>query len=380
MKKKSILLLSASAGAGHMRAAQALVDTAKALALPIELRHEDILSFTFPIFRKIYRDIQFAIVDRSPDLWGYLYRKTEFSGTPKPAPPLIKLFNHFNYKKYLKLLHDTNPDAVLSTHFLPYAAIAERLSSSSWKLPFFAVTTDYDLHSLWVNRSVKRYYVGTEEVSWALRSHGIAAGSIRVTGIPVCPPFARRPGQRSARLQMGFSPNRFTIMVLSGGFGVGIVDQAVSAIAEVLAANGRRRFQLLVVCGKNGKLYDKLGRMKLPDNIQAHLYEHVSFVDRLMDCADLLVTKSGGLTLSEALAKQLPMILFDPVPGQEGRNALYFVENGAAICASSLSNLQFKLNRLIEQPPLLVKMRKSAAAIARPDAAERILEDVMSCI
>lgn len=378
--KKSILILSATAGAGHVRAAAALVETAKVLSLPVDIHHEDILKFTFPVFRKIYREIQFAIVNRSPDLWGYLYRKTEFRGTPKPAPLVVKLFNHFNYKKYLRLLDDTNPDAVVCTHFLPYAAIAERLSQSSWKIPFFAVTTDYDVHSLWVNPSVHRYYVGTEETSWVLQSHGIGKSSIAVTGIPVAPQFGRRVHQRSARLRMGFAPTGFTIMVLSGGYGIGIVDQIVGTLLERLASYRKKQFQVIVVCGKNARLFEKLRRMKFPGNVRHELYQHVTFVDRLMDCSDVLITKSGGLAVSEAVAKGLPMIIFDPVPGQEGRNAMYVIEHGAGISAGSLSNLEFKLNQLIERRSLLEEMRRNASSIAKPDAARKILEDVLSKI
>lgn len=380
MKKKSILILSATAGAGHVRAAEALVETAKALSLPVETRHEDILKYTFPVFRKIYSDIQYAVVNKSPELWGYLYRKSEFTGTPKPAPPLIKLFNHFNYKKYHRLLRDTAPDAVLCTHFLPYAALDKELNTSFRDIPFFAVTTDYDVHSLWINPAVRHYYVGTEETAWTLTSHGISKDAISVTGIPVMPQFGKRTTQRTARLQLGLSTNSFTIMILSGGYTTGIIEEVLSSISKTLSSYRKKEFQVIIVCGKNARLYEKLKRMKPPDTVRHYLYRHVSFIDQLMDCADILITKSGGLTVSEALAKQLPMIIFDPVPGQEGRNAMYLLEHGAALSAGSLSNLEFKLKQLIEDRTLLDTMKTNAGRIAKPDAAKKILEDVMNRI
>src|SRR6059036_904599 len=101
---KTILILSATAGAGHARAAEALVETSQALSLPLAIRHVDILDYTFPIFKKFYSKIQFAITDASPELWGYFYKKTEFKGVSKHTSGLTKLFDHFNYKEYFKLL------------------------------------------------------------------------------------------------------------------------------------------------------------------------------------------------------------------------------------------------------------------------------------
>ena len=374
---KSILVLSATAGAGHVRAGDALAATAKSLGLPITIRHEDILDFTSPLFKKLYSEMYFGVVNRSPELWGYLYEKTEFTGSGKKKPPILKMFDHFNYRKYLRTLEKIRPDAVLCTHFLPYAAIADRLLSPSWHIPFFAVPTDYDVHSLWFNPAITRYYVATEDAAWTLKSHGMPAARIAVTGIPVMPGFAAAGKRNAAAKKLGCAPGTFTIMILSGGYGIGVVDDLVSSLAGFLGSYGMKRFQVLVVCGKNRKLYDKLKRLRYPGNVEARLYEYISFVETLMECADVLVTKSGGLTVSEALAKNLPMIIFDPIPGQEVRNADYLIEQGAAVSAINFTKLHFKMKQFIERPELLETMRTNARRIAKPEAARSILEDVL---
>ena len=271
MKTKSILILSAAAGAGHVRSAEALAETAKSLSIPIETRHEDILDFTFPIFKKIYSDIQFAVVDRSPELWGYFYKKTEFEGLPKPTTPIKRIFNHFNYKRYRKLLDESRPDAVICTHFLPYRCIAEQMKQPEWSIPFFTVTTDYDLHSLWVNPSVKHYYVPTEQALWTLKSHGIHEDSISVKGIPLMPSFACRMSPCEARREMGLSPDKFTIMVLSGGYGTGTVDNVISSITQFLSSESKRTFQLIFVCGKNARLFEALSKIVFPSNVEQQI-------------------------------------------------------------------------------------------------------------
>ncbi len=378
--EKSILVLSATAGAGHVRAGEALIDTAKKLSLPIKIQHEDILNFTSPVFKKLYNDLYFAIVNASPDLWGYLYKRTEFKGPGKERSPLIKLFDQFNYKKYLQALEEIQPDAVLCTHFLPYAAIAHELRKPSWKIPFFVATTDYDVHSLWINPNIEHYYTASEEAAWTIQSHGIGKNKVTVTGIPVMPQFGVHNKQKEAENNLNLLPSTFTIMILSGGYGVGMIDKLIPSVADLLSTYKQKKFQMLVVCGNNQKLYDKLKQIAFPRNISIQLYKFISFVDQLMDCADVLITKSGGLTVSEALAKHLPMIIFDPIPGQEGRNAEYLTEHGAALRAFSFPNLQFKLKQIIEQPAVTKKMKSNAERIAHPDAAKNILEDVIKNI
>lgn len=373
---KSILLLSATAGAGHVRAAEALAETARQSRLRVAMHHHDILDFTFPLFKKLYSEFYFSVVKTSPELWGYFYKRSESRPHSKTKPPLLKLFDHFNYKKYLRAIDRWKPDAILCTHFLPYLAIAEELQRSSWGIPVFSVTTDYDIHSLWISRSVTRYYAATAEAAWTLRSHNIPEDRILVTGIPVMPEFGKRTRRGPARKEFGLQHNAFTVLLLSGGYGIGEMDRMVSSIAD-FASGQKKKLELLVVCGKNEKLHHTLKRMRFPARVGVQLFQYVPFIDRLMDCADVLITKAGGLTVSEALAKHLPMILFDPIPGQEGRNADYLCEHGAAVRASNLSNLDFKLRQLIEHRSLLAAMKEDAGRIASPDAAGRILRDVL---
>ena len=372
----SVLILSATAGAGHIRAAEALVEAAATMGRRITVRHKDILEYTAPIYRKIYSEAYFAVVNRSPELWGYFYRKAEAGGAAKKRSLLVRAFDHFNYRKYREDLRRLRPDGVLCTHFLPYAAIAEDMSSPDWRIPFFSVPTDFDAHALWVSPSVRRFYVANEETSWTLQSHGIPEERIRVTGIPVMPAFARQ-GRRAARREFGVSTAAFTIMIASGGYGINVADDLVPGIAGFLARYPGKEFHLLVACGRNEALYERLARVGAPANVRVSLFRYVPFVDRLMDCSDVIVTKSGGLTTAESLAKGLPMIILDPIPGQEGRNADYVVEHGAGFRPATMTALQFRLRQLIEDPLLLSGASANAKALGRPAAARTILNDLL---
>jgi processive 1,2-diacylglycerol beta-glucosyltransferase len=377
---KSILIVSATVGAGHVRAGEALAAAAESLSVPVTITHQDILDFTLPLFRTLYSKSYYSVVRRSPELWGYLYKRSARATPRESKAGLMRLFDHFNYKKYLSKLDAATPDAVVCTHFLPYLAIEEKILRPGWRIPFFAVTTDYDVHSLWISRAIRRFYAATDEAAWTIRSHDVPEERVSVSGIPVMPQFESPAGRKDACKKLGLQPSLFTILILSGGYGVGVIDELVPSIAQFLSTRSRKTFQLLVVCGKNPDLHAKLKRISFPPNVRATLYQFIPFVDLAMACSDLLITKAGGLTVSEALSSHLPMVILDPFPGQEGRNADYVVEQGAALIATGFSNLHFKLDRLIEHPALLAGMKRRARAIAKPRAAIDILEDVLASI
>lgn len=380
MNPKKLLILSTTAGAGHVRAADALKRTAEQLFASVEVEHRDILELTSPLFRNIYSQVNNTIAGHAPELWGMIYKKSETRGIIKPKHPLLKLFDQFNFKKYLKYLNDAKPDAVICTHFLPYVAISEQMKKKSWNIPFSSVPTDYDVHSLWISPLVKQYYIATDEAAWTVQSHGISEKNIFVTGIPVAPEFTNIRDRNSIRKELGLERDRFTIMILSGGYGIGVIDKLVPNVVEFLSTIKQKKFQVIVVCGKNKKLFDALSKIQIPNNISFKLYEYVTFIDKLMDASDILITKSGGLTVTEALAKHLPMLIFDPVPGQEGRNADYLCEAGAAQRVSSFINLRYKLNRLIVNSSILTQMKNQTITIARPHAARTIITDILQQI
>src|ERR1041384_2258134 len=378
--RKSILVISATAGAGHLRAGEALAAAAESMPDPPAISHSDILECTTPLFRALYSKTYYAVVSSSPELWGYLYDRSDRAGRPRGKAPLLKLFDPFNFKKYLRRLEELNPDAVVCPHFLPYLAIEDKILARNWKIPFYSEPTDYAVHSLWVSRAVRRFYAATEEAAWSIRSHGIPKGRISVSGIPVMPAFVHSTDRAAAAKRLGLSPSLSTVLILSGGYGVGIVDTLVPSVSGFLAGKKPKRFQLIVVCGKNPGLHARLSRIKYPPNVEVTLYKFIPFVDAVMACSDVLITKAGGLTVSEALASNLPMVILDPFPGQEGRNADYVVEEGAATFAAGFSNLHYKLDTLIGDPPRLQAMRRRARAIAKPNAARDILDDVLRSI
>ena len=374
MKERFFLILSTSGGAGHIRAAQALHQAVRSSKLPIRSEHFDCLDFTSRLFKQLYSQSYLAMVNRIPELWGYFYTQTEKK--PYAKKGLLKIFDHFNYQRYLNALRSKRPDAILCTHFLPYVSISERLHHTTMNAPIFAVTTDFDVHQLWVNPVVTRYYVHHEESAWQLTAKGVQERKIAVKGIPVLREFVQQRGAKASRQILGIPGERFTVLVLSGGFGVGRIEPLVDHVASTLADYSRRRFNLLVVCGKNDRVRSHLEKKKFPPNIETRIFGYVTNVHDLMAAADILISKSGGLTSAEAMSKHVPMIIVDPIPGQETRNAEMIVENGAGFLALDLPNVSYKLRRAIENPALLRRARAGTCELAKPHAAMDIVHDV----
>jgi len=374
MKRLKVFILSSSGGAGHLRAAEALHRTAQTLDLPMKTENHDCLDFTSPAFKRLYAGTYLNLVNRTPELWGYLYQKSE--NKPYRKKGLLQVFDHFNYSRYLRFLKSSRPDAIICTHFLPFISISNEIRKWGVEMPVFAVTTDFDVHQYWIDPIVFRYYVHHEESQWQLQSKGIPSKKICVTGIPVMPEFCSNVGRRKAKQLLGLDDRHFTVLVLAGGFGVGRFEEIVRTTVATLASVSRHHYNLIIVCGKNASAKTNIGKMRFPENVRPNVYGFVSNMPALMSASDLVVTKSGGLTSAEALVKGLPMMIVDPIPGQETRNADLIVEHGAGWKAIDLANLSYKLTRILATPSLLQSARKGSRTLARPHAARDILMDV----
>jgi len=370
------LILSCSGGAGHIRAAEALHSTAQITGLSIRTEHYDVLDFTSNLFKRFYSESYIQMVNRAPELWGYLYQQSERK--PYERKGLIKQFDKLNYKRCLRTLGELRPDAIICTHFLPYISVSSELLKNNITAPIFTATTDFDVHQLWIDSVVERYFVFHKESAWQLQSKHVPPEKIKITGIPIMPEFSIKEDSKTARKKLGFNINQFTLLVLSGGFGIGRVKEIVEQVASILNTFPKRKFNLLIVCGKNNSIYAELRAVRFPINVDPHIFGYVTNIHELMDASDILISKAGGLTSSEAMAKSLPMLIIDPIPGQESRNTDLIIEHGAGWKAINMANLSYKLRNIFESPSLLVKAQNAARRLAKPDSAARILQDIYS--
>ncbi|MEN9866862.1 MAG: hypothetical protein RL748_2452 [Pseudomonadota bacterium] len=371
MPPKRILLLSVSAGAGHMRAAEALRVCASDPSYQVEATHLDVMNFVTAGFRKIYTDFYIKLVNKSPTLWGYLYTATHEAQSDSTMEKLRRGLERLNAQDLLKQIAAFKPDAIVCTHFLPAEMLSRLIRKDRLHCPVWVQVTDFDLHRMWVHEHMAGYFAANDEVAFRMRAQGLAANRIHVTGIPIMPAFGSELNRAACAAEFGIAPDRTTILLMGGGAGLGSMD---TIAARLLALGGN--FQLIALAGKNEKALAalKLIAAQYPGRLLAQGFTHE--VEKLMTCSDLVITKPGGLTTSECLALGLPMIVNSPIPGQEERNADFLLEQGVALKAFDDVTLEYRVRYLLERPEKLADMRAKAIKLGRAHAAQTVLQTV----
>ncbi len=375
--KPRVLLLSASSGAGHVRASQAL-EKAFAARGDCDVEHIDAIQHVSKLFQSAYDKAYISMVRRAPELMGVLYERTD---QPWQHSRRRLALDRLNTAPMIRLLKRAQPDLCVATHFLPAEIIAWLIAKRKLHAHNAIVVTDYDVHAMWLCRTVDRYYVAIDEAAEYLARIGVPREKLRVTGIPIDPLFAKPVDRAETRRTLDLDPTATMILVSAGGYGIGPVEQLVN---DLLAL--QRPWQIIAIAGKAEKVRKRLEGIsrsagKLPGG--APRLVAVGFtpeMDKYMAAADLLVGKAGGLTTSEALARALPMALIEPIPGQEERNADHLLEAGAAIRCNNLPAAAWKIAVLLDDAARLASMREAAGSMAKPNAAAIIAEDALRLV
>jgi len=366
------MILSVSAGAGHLRAAEALVAAAGEHYPHVDAVHVDVMEHVPKLFRKAYSESYIKVVEEHPAVWGYLYERYDHERPDSPTNRLRMLIERLNTKGLNRLLDDFRPDHVICTHFLPAQILSRRIRKQKFGKPVWVQVTDYDVHALWMHEHMAGYFAANEEVGWRIAGRGLESVNVHVTGIPIMPAFGRRPSRAACAAEFGLDPGRKAVLMMSGGAGVGGLD----SLAQALLEQGGD-FQLIALAGRNEALLARLNGLAAAYPGRLFPMGYTNVVERLMAASDLAATKPGGLTTSECLAMGLPMVVVSPIPGQEERNADFLLENGAALKASDPAALAYRVRMLIESPVRLKALRKNALALGRPDAARDVLRIVL---
>ena len=367
------LILHASAGGGHRRAADALERAFRMEDEQCETFVCDILDFTPALFKHTYAQGYLTVVRRTPELWGYMYTRADRKALVPWRSRVRATFNKINTTTFFRFYRRCRPDVTVCTHFMPLEILSSKAKRQKVTNPFYCCVTDFAVHSLWVLKHVDCYYVAGEEAARQLLRRGQPGEGIRRTGIPVDPVFAERLDASQCRRKLGLAPDRPTILVLSGGFGIGAAPEILKAFEGV-----EPFCQIAVVAGANERVRRQAERSALGVQCPVKIVGHVDNMHEWMSAADLVVTKPGGLTTSEALAKRRPLVITEPIPGQEQRNCDYLLEAGAAVRIFEPADAPEKIRTILDRPARLQSLQRGVEAIARPHAARDIARDIIA--
>jgi processive 1,2-diacylglycerol beta-glucosyltransferase len=366
-----ILIATETAGGGHLAAAAALDEAWRSLRPKDTVERLDLVKLFSPLHRKVHAAGYEKLVAHAPDVWGMIFTKTD---DPKVALRLNRikaLFPSRARRRFENHISEFKPDVVLCTHYEPVEALGQMRRKQKSKPPFVvSVVTDFEAHALWMDTDVDLYAVAAEETKARLIARGATADNIIATGIPVGAKFATKVDARAIRKAMGLRDDLPTLLVLSGGFGMGPVGKILTALDKVTGT-----FQTVVVCGRNEELRRDLAAQdrKHPTRVLGF----ASNMHELMTVADLILTKPGGLTSSEALALGKPLFILDPIPGQEAANSDFLLERGAAAKVNRMEDLPFRIEQLLGSKKL-ADMAKAAKALGRLKSAEAVCKEILS--
>lgn len=364
-----ILIMTVTAGYGHNSTAKAIKDELVTRGATVE---------TLDVFAYIGK-LAYNLIDKgyelttkyTPSPYRRTYELLESDVRIRQAvvassEPLSQRFKSY-FKNY-------TPDAVVCTH--PFAAgIANELKQKYvLNAPVIGVVTDYTIHPFWDTADLIEYIMTPSELLvYTAERMDIDPGRLLPFGIPINPKFNKSIDKTDARIQLGLDPYKTTILVMGGSMGFGKLLEYVEDLDSM-----RQNLQVVCICGNNRKLFRKLTMLKTNDRIA--LYGFVNNIEVFMSASDMIVTKPGGLTCTEALVKGLPMVLVDPIPGQEERNCDFLTNNGAAMRVNESFSITEVVSCMLYFPHRVEMMKKSMELITHSNATVRLADFIFNNI
>jgi processive 1,2-diacylglycerol beta-glucosyltransferase len=368
-RPEKIALLYASAGHGHAKAAKAILEAIHLLAPAARAEAINTLTLTPGIVGRLYEQIYYFQIRYLPYLWGAFYFAFDQPWLAPFTRWARRLVNGLGAGPLERFLINEQFDVIVATHFLSIEVACHLKKLGKIRPRIITVVTDYLPHRVWTGAGVDEYIVALPVTRQGLIDRGVSAEKIHILGIPIEEKFLRPQLRGRIMERLGVKEGLFTVLVTSGGVGV----DSIRKVAEGILSSTVNPLKLLVVCGTNRRMFEDLQKFAANDP-RLHPFGFVSNMEELMEVSDLVIGKAGGLTVTECLVKEKPMILFGSVPGQETRNAGCVHQNGAGLAVSSVQEAVAAVLRFLESPLDLQKMRENVGKMAKPQAARDIAE------
>ena len=373
-----ILILHAAVGTGHTTAARALADAFRRKQLG-EGRVEDILDYGSRLFRTALTKAYLEVSGRAPLLWKMLYESSDL-GDPDvvTASNAVRArIERLPVRQLERFVTSYAPDAIVSTHMLPLTVLQRLKRQGALRQPLYCVITDYMVHSMWINDVVDGYFLASDPTRDAMIARGVPPAILHVTGIPVKLEIAEPKPVDEVRARRGLPADGPIITLFGGGIGPKRVRLVVSRLLGASTPG-----LLIVAAGRSRSLAESLADLGDGPSMRLRRLGMIDYVDDLVAASDLVITKSGGLIVSEVLARGTPMIVIDPIPGQEEWNADLVAGSGAGVQLRQPESVPLAALSLLSHPERLAVMRKQAARVGRPraalDIADRVLTELRS--
>lgn len=363
---KRVLILHISQFGGHSKAAENIKEALSYRDPRIRAITLNGFGYFYPRGEKIVDFIYTSVIKHMPYLWGKIYDRPKVAGS---LSLVRRLVHKMAFRKLSRLIHNFNPNCVVATQAFPCGLLADFKEEFGLNIPLIAVVTDYHPHRFWLHPGIDIYTVACQEAKETLMEQGIAEEKIKILGIPISVKFlTANPKDKIAR-RYGFSPSATSVLIMGGGLGIGPIEEIALQLDEINAD-----IQIIAVCGKNKRLYHWFERNKYRFTKPLFFFGYVDFMHVLMDFSDIIITKAGGITVSEALAKGMAMVIIDPIPGQEERNVEYLARQEAAIMADTPVHVCQEVQKLLDDKKRMFSLREKAKAVSVMDSSLRLVD------
>ena len=364
MAKKRILLLYISEDSGHHCASLSIERALHALNPDTETLNINSFNYTNPILERIINTTYMSVVKRTPEIWDYLYDNPKVM---KSVHRLRDIIHRSNTGKLRTLLDEFRPDGVICTQAFPCGLIADYKKTFDVNIPLLGVLTDYAPHSYWIFDKVDRYIVPSMETGRKLIDNGVDPDRIMPYGIPIDAKFQHNPDRQEIFRKLSLSPDLSTALIMGGTQGLGPIKELVT-----LLDRSELQLQIIIACGTNKRLFKWLERRKCNFKKKTVILSFADNIDELMHISTVIVTKPGGITTAEALARGLPMLIVNPLPAQEAMNTRFLLNEGVAVRGQNPADVVIVLEELLYNKNKLKIMSDKAKSLSKPDSAVAI--------
>ncbi len=362
---KKVLILSASTGGGHNRAARAVKEEVEKLGL--ECKIVDSLKFVSKMVDTFISKGYEKSALYTPKAYGGMYRMADTKVMRKGMDKNLLL--KFITKRLWKLIQQEQPDYIVGTHPFPVMAISQLKESGYTVIPLYAIVTDYTVHSAHIAKEVNAYIVADEYMKSLLEKKGVPSDKIYPYGIPIEKSFLETIDPIETRKEFNLK-NKFTLMLMGGSFGAGNIIDVLYDLLKI-----KEDIQIIIVCGRNNSLYEKVEKYLYHMNTGGKdilLLGFTNKINALMSVSNCIITKPGGLTTTECILKELPMIIPFFIPGQEKDNLDFLLNNGLAVRPTPTFPLDIIVKTLYNYPEKLERIKSSMRMEKKYSSAEKI--------
>ena len=360
-----VLLLTVTTGQGHNQAAKSLCDFLKSQG--IENRYLDVFEYISPVIKEALSQGYIMSTKRFSKIYGKLYTLVEKNNDKERR--VLKITNNIMAQKLLGLIEEYSPDIIVCTHVFSALLITALKNTIKPHIKSIGIVTDFTIHPLWEDTDIDYYITASELLSNQAEKKNIKKEKLLPIGIPIKPEFSEKMEKKKAREILELEDKR-TILVMSGSMGYGKVEKVIEELDQ-----SELDFQIISICGYNEKLHKKISKMKTRKKLI-----NLSFTDKVnlyMDASDCIVSKPGGLTTSEALAKGVPMIMINPIPGQEERNVEFLLNNGAALRVSKTFSVDDAVYQLFSNTERLKTLKETVSFLGKPNSTADLVKFIL---